>query len=46
MDNSTDNLFNELPFHKSSSSQIIQLFQSEKDELFEKLANNKFLGIC
>ena len=42
MDNSTDNLFNELPFQNSSRSQIIQLFQSEKDELFAKLANNKF----
>ena len=42
MDNSTDNLHKELPFRKSSRSQIIQLFQSEKDDLFEKLANNNF----
>ena len=42
MDNFTDNLFNELPFYNSSNSQIIQLFQSDKDEFFTKLANNKF----
>ena len=42
MDYSTVNLSNELPFHGSSCSQIIQLFQSEKDELFERLANNNF----
>ena len=32
----------ELPFHGFSPNQIISLFQSEKDELFEKLANNNF----
>ena len=42
MDNSTDNLHKELPFRNSSRSQIIQLFQSEKDDPFEKLANNNF----
>ena len=42
MDYSTDNSFHELPFHESSRFQIVQRFQSEKDELFEKLANNNF----
>ena len=32
----------ELPFHGSSSYEIIKLFQSEKDLLFERLANNNF----
>ena len=32
----------ELPFHGSSNYEIIKLFQSEKDLLFERLANNNF----
>ena len=32
----------ELPFHGSSSYEIIKLFQTEKDLLFERLANNNF----
>ena len=32
----------ELPFHGFSRSDLIKLFQSEKDLLFERLANNDF----
>ena len=42
MKNSTINNFKELPFHGLSPYQIIILFQTAKDHLFEKLANNNF----
>ena len=42
MVNTTENISNVLPFHDLYPNQIITLFQSEKDELFTKLANNNF----
>ena len=42
MTNFSKRCLKELPFHDLSRNHIIKLFQSEKDLLFERLANNDF----
>ena len=42
MTNFSKRCLKELPFYDLSRNHIIKLFQSEKDLLFERLANNEF----